>query len=215
MKNTFHILFMTGLLLASCGIQKKGYDTQEIYSVNGDFLAGEKQDPHFGEGQIAISWWSEFQDPVLDSLIAKARSRNLDINTAVANFEASRAMLAGTKLDRYPTVQLNGEYLRTRMGENVFAPGSNPTYSTYTGSFDAFWELDLFGRVSHRIKGAYASSQQALADMRGVYVSIFAEVANTYLELRGNQYLLDIAQRNLQGQQETYELTLKLSQAGT
>jgi len=206
---------MTGLLLASCGIQKKGYDTQEIYSVNGDFLAGEKQDPHFGEGQIAISWWSEFQDPVLDSLIAKARSRNLDINTAVANFEASRAMLAGTKLDRYPTVQLNGEYLRTRMGENVFAPGSNPTYSTYTGSFDAFWELDLFGRVSHRIKGAYASSQQALADMRGVYVSIFAEVANTYLELRGNQYLLDIAQRNLQGQQETYELTLKLSQAGT
>src|SRR5690606_20164537 len=125
MKHIIFILIATSLILSSCGIQKKGYEIEGIYSVNGEFLETEMQDPLYGDGQIAISWWSEFHDPVLDSLIEKARNHNLDINTAVANFQASRALLEGTKLDRYPTVQLNGEYLRTRMGENVFAPGNN------------------------------------------------------------------------------------------
>lgn len=213
MKNT--IIVLTALLLASCGIQKKNYDTGSIYSVQGDYLRAELADSTYMDTEIAITWWSKFQDPVLDSLIGKARKRNLDIGRAVANFQASRALLEGTKLDRYPQLTLGGEYLRTRMGETVFAPGSNPTYSTYTGNFDAFWELDLFGRVSHRIKGAYAHSREALADMRGVYVRIFAEVANNYLELRGNQYLLDIARRNLKGQEETYLLIVKRAQAGT
>jgi multidrug efflux system outer membrane protein len=114
-----------------------------------------------------------------------------------------------------PTVTANGNYTRTRLGENVFVQGSNPTYSNYNASFDAFWEADLFGRVSNRIKGAYANNQLALADLQGMYVLIFAEVANNYMELRGSQYLLDIAHRNLKGQQETYDLTVKLSEAGT
>lgn len=215
MKHLIILLIATSLILASCGIQKKGYEFEGIHSVDMDFLEPELRNPHYGSGEPAIAWWREFQDPVLDSLIEKARDRNLDINVAVANFQAARALLEGTKLDRYPTVKLNGEYLRTRLGENVFAPGDNPTYSTYTGSFDAFWELDLFGRVSHRIKGARANGREVLADMRGVYIRIFAEVANTYLELRGNQYLLDIARRNLQGQEDTYQLTLQRSGAGT
>src|SRR5690606_5125871 len=98
---------------------------------------------------------------------------------------------------------------------NSSVQGGNPTYSTYQAGFDAFWEVDVFGRVSNRVKGAYAYNRQTLADMNGVYISIFAEVANHYLELRGTQYLLDIAIRNLAGQQETYELTVKLFEAGT
>src|SRR5690606_31396758 len=143
------------------------------------------------------------------------RNHNLDINTAIANFYASRAYLKEAKFDRFPTVTANGDYNRTRLGENIFVQGSNPTYSTYNGSFDAFWEADLFGRVTNRIKGADASQQLALADMQAAYVSIFAEVANDYMELRGTQYLMDKAYRNLKGQQETYDLTVKLSAAGT
>src|SRR5690606_29871888 len=152
---------------------------------------------------------------ILDTLIEKARKNNLDINAAVANFYASRAFLKETKLDRAPTVTANGSYTRTRSGENVLVPGNNPTYSTYNGSFDAFWEADLFGRVTNRIKGANANNQLVLADMQATYVSIFAEVAHDYMELRGTQYLMDIAYRNLKGQQETYDLTVKLSAAGT
>src|SRR5690606_24178597 len=163
---------------------------------------------------IATEWWSEFNDPILDSLIEKARQHNLDINSAVANFQASRAVLKKTKLDRLPTITAGGEYTRTRVGENIYAPGENPTYNSYNTSFDSFWEIDAFGRVSNRVKGAYANNQQALADMNGVYISIFAEVATHYLELRGVQYLYDIARRNLSGQKETYDLTVKLAGAG-
>ncbi len=208
-------MMVLSLLISSCGIQKRTHDTGDIISVRKDFLKTELEDATFESTAIAMEWWSEFNDPVLDSLINRARVHNLDINSAVANFQAARAMLKETKWDRLPSITANGDYTRTRLGENVFVSGVNPTYSTYNASFDAFWEVDVFGRVSNRIKGVYANRQQALADMHGVYISIFAEVANNYLELRGNQYLLDIAKRNLEGQQETYNLTVKLSEAGT
>ncbi len=214
MKNSI-IVVAIAFLLASCGVTKRDYDVQSKAQVKEDFLKKEISEKAFTEAGITREWWSEFNDPILDTLIEKARKHNLDINSAVANYKASRAFLKENKLDRLPTVTANGNYTRTRLGENVFVQGSNPTFNTYNASFDAFWEADLFGRVTHRIKGAYANSNLALADMHGMYVSIFAEVANNYMELRGTQYLLDIAQRNLEGQQETYDLTVKLTEAGT
>jgi len=208
------IITLSILLFVSCGIRKRDYNTVPNVNVKDDFLKDELADSAFKSSAIATEWWSEFNDPILDSLIEKSRQHNLDINSAVANFQASRAVLKKTKLDRLPTITAGGEYTRTRVGENIYAPGENPTYNSYNTSFDSFWEIDAFGRVSNRVKGAYANNQQALADMNGVYISIFAEVATHYLELRGVQYLYDIARRNLSGQKETYDLTVKLAGAG-
>ncbi|MDO6602129.1 efflux transporter outer membrane subunit [Arenibacter palladensis] len=213
MKNLFIVAILL-FLLVSCGITKRDFNVAPKAKVEENFLEVNSSNA-FTKVATAQNWWSEFNDPILDSLIEKARKHNMDINSAVANVFASRALFKETKFDRVPTVTANGNYTRTRLGENVFVQGSNPTYSNYNGSFDAFWEADLFGRVSNRIKGAYANNQLAVADMQGVYVSIFAEVANNYMELRGSQYLLDIAHRNLKGQQDTYDLTVKLSEAGT
>lgn len=216
-ENMKHLIFITilSLFLVSCGITKRDYDIKPKAQEQADFFKEEESNAAFATSEVVKEWWSEFNDPILDTLIEKARKHNLDINTAVANFYASRAFLKETKFDRIPTVTANGDYTRTRLGENVFVQGGNPTYNIYNGSVDAFWEADLFGRVSNRIKGAYANNQLALADMQGVYVSMFAEVATNYMELRGTQYLLDIATRNLKGQQDTYDLTEKLSDAGT
>ncbi|MBG49740.1 MAG: hypothetical protein CML05_15740 [Pseudozobellia sp.] len=208
-------LIAIAIILVSCGVSKRDFDVQPQVEVTDDFLKEEITEKAFTQSGIAKEWWSEFNDPILDSLIEKARRHNLDINSAVANYSAARALLKENRLDRLPTVTANGNYTRTRLGENVFVQGSNPTYSTYNASFDAFWETDLFGRVTNRIKGAYANSNLAMADMHGMYVSIFAEVANSYMQLRGTQYLLDIANRNLKGQKDTYDLTVKLSEAGT
>ena len=213
MKNLFIVAILL-FLVVSCGITKRDFDVAPKAKVEENFLEVDSSNS-FTKVATAQNWWSEFNDPILDSLIEKARKHNMDINSAVANVFASRALFKETKFDRVPTVTANGNYTRTRLGENIFVQGSNPTYSNYNGSFDAFWEADLFGRVSNRIKGAYANNQLAVADMQGVYVSIFAEVANNYMELRGSQYLLDIAHRNLKGQQDTYDLTVKLSEAGT
>ena len=213
MKNLIIVGILT-FLLVSCGITKRDFEVVPKMNVQEDFFKVDSSSV-FTKVATAHNWWSEFNDPILDSLIGKARKHNLDINAAIANLYASRALYKETKWDRVPTVTANGNYTRTRLGENVFVQGSNPTYSNYNGSFDAFWEADLFGRVSNRIKGAYANNQLTQADLQGMYVLIFAEVAINYMELRGSQYLLDIAHRNLKGQQETYDLTVKLSEAGT
>ena len=214
MKNRF-LIFLFSLILSSCGITKRDFEVEPTVNIPEDYLEEELVPETVNNSEVIQDWWSNFNDPVLDTLIEKARKHNLDINTAIANFYASRALIKETKFDRIPTVTANGDYTRTRLGENVFVQGSNPTYNTFNASFDAFWEADLFGRVSNRIKGAVANNQMALADMQGAYVSIFAEVATNYMELRGTQYLLDIATRNLKGQQDTYDLTLQLSEAGT
>lgn len=203
------------MILSSCGITKRDFDVEPSVNIPDDYLEETLEPEIANTSEVIQNWWSNFNDPVLNTLIEKARQHNLDINTAIANFYASRAFIKETKLDRVPTVTAQGDYTRTRLGENVFVQGSNPTYNTFNSSFDAFWEADLFGRVSNRIKGAVANNQMAIAEMQGAYVSIFAEVATNYMELRGTQYLLDIASRNLKGQQDTYDLTLQLSEAGT
>lgn len=214
MKN-ITLITLLSLILVSCGVTKRDFEVNTAADVNENYLGDASQDSAFAKAEIHTNWWLEFNDPVLNTLIEKARQHNLDINVAIANLFASRAMVKETKLDRLPTVKANGNVTRTRLGENIFVPGSNPTFTTYNSSFDAFWETDLFGRVSNRIKGAYANQQIAMTDVQGTYVSIFAEVARNYMELRGAQYQLDIANRNLKGQQDTYNLTVRLSDAGT
>ncbi|GAB5476113.1 MAG: efflux transporter outer membrane subunit [Maribacter sp.] len=216
MKN-LTLLTILSLILVSCGITKRDFEINSTVDVNENYLENASQDSAFAKAntETITEWWSAFNDPLLDTLIDKARKHNLDINVAIANLYASRAMVKETKLDRLPTVTSNGNVTRTRLGENIFVPGANPTFTTYKSSFDAFWETDLFGRVSNKIKGAYANQQIAMTELQGTYVSIFAEVARSYIELRGAQYQLDIAKRNLEGQQETYDLTVRLSDAGT
>ncbi|WP_422106497.1 TolC family protein [Winogradskyella sp.] len=214
-----HLTLITilSLILVSCGITKRDFEVNPNVGINDTYLQNISQDSVFKttSTETITAWWSEFNDPILDTLIQKARQHNLDINAAIANFYASRALVKETKLDRLPTVTANGNVTRTRLGENIFVPGANPTFTTYNSSFDAFWEADVFGRVSNRIKGTLANQQLAMNDLQGVYVSIFAEVARNYIELRGAQYQLDIADRNLKGQQDTYDLTVRLSEAGT
>lgn len=216
MKNII-IPILISLLLLSCKVTKRDFETPQLE----DKLANATLDQEMATNKAyettapIAEWWSAFNDPVLDTLIAKARRNNLDINTAVANMFAARAFLKETKFDRYPTVTANGGYTRQRLGENVFVQGTNPTFSQYDGSFDAFWETNLFGRVSNRIKAAAAFQQTSEADMKGVYISVFVEVASNYITLRGTQYQLDIANRNLADQQSTYDLVKSISEQGT
>src|SRR5690554_1581891 len=140
-----HLIYISllSLILASCGISKRDFEVRSNLKIQEDFLTADRSNRAMATSETVKEWWSEFKDPILDTLIEKARKNNLDINAAIANFYASRAFLKEIKFDRVPTVTANGAYIRTRSGENVSGPGSNPAYSTYNGSFDAFWEADL------------------------------------------------------------------------
>ncbi len=211
------LISITGLVIYSCGITKRSFEvsSKSLDNLPEDYLVKNDTAQHFAVTEPIAQWWEGFNDATLDTLIKDARKENFDINAAIANFQASRAGLKSTKFDRFPTVDANGSFTRQRLGQNIFASGINPTFSQYNSSFDAFWEIDLFGRVKNRIKGAKGAEQASLAEMQNIYLSVFAEVARNYMELRGIQNQLTIAKENLSSQQETFELTNRLAKAGT
>ena len=84
----------------------------------------------------------------------------------------------------------------------------------YDAGFDAFWELDFFGRVRRNVEAQSAEVQAAEAGLRDAQVSVTAEVARTYFELRGEQLQLAVARGNVDNQRQTLELTGARLEAG-
>lgn len=160
-------------------------------------------------------WWTQLQDPKLDGLINDALDRNLDVQIAIANLLAARAIARKSGFDRYPTITSSASYSRERLSEEGIGsrPGDN-TENDYRAGLDGSWTLDLFGRVSQGIALQEALRDAAIADLHDVYINVAAEVAATYVELRGAQYRLDIARRNAGNQQKTYGLTVNLAEGG-
>lgn len=161
------------------------------------------------------AWWNEFNDPELSGLIEQALKTNLDVRIAYANLMQARAIEKVAKYDRFPTVTANAGYARELNSRELSGSSSTPRVDDrYSAGLDATWELNLFGRVTARIEEQEALEAAALADLQQGYVSIAAEVARTYIELRGAQYRLNIAQRNASNQADSYELTVKLFDGG-
>jgi multidrug efflux system outer membrane protein len=156
-----------------------------------------------------ISWWSGFQDPKLDDLVARSLAHNHDLRIATANLKEARALRRLTTFDLAPTIQANAgyeNYLRSKAAE-PFVPRSVRENEFYDASFDATWELDFFGRVRRSVQAAGADLAVAEATRQDVLVSVTAEVARNYLELRGLQNQLAVARKNAGVQSETLKIT--------
>src|SRR5260370_5340810 len=158
-------------------------------------------------------WWNQFEDPVLDSLIQKSLTANPSIRVAEARLAESRAVFDERKLDRYPTVPADASY--TYAKQQIPGFFNDPTtINTFRSGFYAYWEIDLFGRVRHSVAAARSDNQAAEADLHDVEVSVVAELARNYFELRGAQWRLAVAERSLKNQRETLRLTQLRRDAG-
>ena len=166
-----------------------------------------------GEAPLDARWWNQFEDPVLDSLMDRALAANNGIRLARARLAESRAVFDERKLDRVPTVPVEGSYQYSK--EQIPGFGDQrQVVNTFRSGFDAFWEVDLFGRVRHGVAAARADNQAIEADLRDVQVSVVAELARNYFELRGAQWRLAVAERSLNNQRETLRLTQLRRDAG-
>ena len=121
-------------------------------------------------------WWAQFEDPVLDGLVSRALEANHDVRIAVARVDQARAIFDDVKLDRFPTVTAGASVDKRSTAIPGFSDQPR-TITQYSVGFDAFWELDVFGRVRNQVRSAAATAEgfQALAD--DVRVSIASEVA--------------------------------------
>ncbi|HZV60117.1 MAG TPA: TolC family protein [Candidatus Eremiobacteraceae bacterium] len=165
------------------------------------------------EEPIDARWWKQFEDPVLDSLIERTLTSNNSIRIAQARLAESRAVFDERKLDRYPTVPVRASYQYSKQQIPGFGD-ERRRINTFNSGFDAFWEADIFGRVSHGIAASRADNQAFEADLHDAQVSVVAELARNYFELRGSQWRLAVAERSLTNQRETLRLTQLRRDAG-
>jgi NodT family efflux transporter outer membrane factor (OMF) lipoprotein len=167
------------------------------------------------------SWWNLFHDAELDSLIERAPRSNLDLRVAQARLRQARAVREGSAVDFWPSVDASGSYARAKQSENQPLIGALPLppnfpfeYSVYQAGFDASWEIDLFGGKRRALEAATAEWEGVIETRNDVTVSLLAEVARNYVELRGSQKRLEIARDNLRAQEEALELTRARFQGG-
>jgi len=155
------------------------------------------------------TWWKGFEDAKLSDLVSQAIAHNHDLRIATANLQESRALRRLTTFDLAPTVQANAGYENRLLSKAALpgAPRSAREGELYDASFDATWELDLFGRVRRSVQAANAQVGSVEAARLDVLVSLTAEVARNYFELRGLQNQLAVARKNADVQTETLKIT--------
>jgi len=159
---------------------------------------------------VAATWWETFHDAELNSLIARAVSSNLDLrmaNARVREARAARGIVAGRL---WPTADASGSYQRERISQRgfpTFPPGIKLEDNVYQAGFDSTWELDVFGGQRRSVEAANAEIGAAEESRRSVMVSLLGEVARNYVEARGFQERLAIAQDNIKAQREAVRLT--------
>lgn len=154
-------------------------------------------------------FWHEIHDSTLSTLVAEALRNSTDVRVAEARLDATRASRRLSAFDLAPTVTAVGSALRSQQSMAALpgVVGPLPRRDLYDVGFDASWELDVFGRVRRNVAAQSAMTSVAEHSLEDVQVSLAAEVARTYFELRGGQQQLAVARRNAEVQRKTLGLT--------
>jgi outer membrane protein, multidrug efflux system len=170
-----------------------------------------------------VGWWKTLNDAKLNSLIDRAVENNPDVLAAEARIREARGNRGIQVSGFFPDVGAQGSYTHTRESQNlpglselgeggVAIPGLES--DLWQAGFDMSWEIDVFGGTRRAVEAAKYNVQAAKWDRRDVLVSLLAEVAVDYVELRGLQRELNIAQGNLESQQQTLDLTRRKAEGG-
>lgn len=202
------------LLLAGCANKRMQYtppaapQMAKAQTWNTQPAGGAAASP--ADDKTLAQWWATLGDPVLTSLEDRAVKGNLDLRQAEMKIRQARAQWDGSRADLYPTVTASGSATgsrtSTRMGGDLG--------QSYGAGVSASWEPDFFKRIRGTIAAYDADVQAAQEDLRNVLVSLTAEVALNYIDIRSYQAQIAITQANLKAQQETYQLTVAKHESG-
>ena len=166
--------------------------------------------PHGGKLASLDKWWQQLNDPLLSELIIEAEKSSPTIDMALARMSEARANATIGGAGKYPTLALGAGSSRSRaaFGEQVFVQSVNKV------GFDASWEIDLFGKNRRTAESAQARFGAGEAGWHDARISLAAEVADVYAELRQCEAALSIAERNRQSRVAVQEATRIKESAG-
>jgi NodT family efflux transporter outer membrane factor (OMF) lipoprotein len=167
------------------------------------------------EGAVDITWWKSFRDFQLSSLVERLVAQNLDVATATERVIQSMAQRRVAVAQGLPHIEGQSSSTYNRASPNgtlslfVPAPGAPLDYGLFRDGLTSSWQLDLFGRVRRAVEAADAATLAAVENRHGVALTAVAELAQSYMLLRGIQNRFEIAKRNLRLAEENVELVNK------
>ena len=165
--------------------------------------------PHDGSQSNLLEWWQQFQDPALNTLLNQAESGSPSLEQAVARITQARANLDISNATLWPSLTGRAGYTRGNQQQ-----GSVGVANTSSGSLDAAWELDLFGKQRRTSEAAQARVEARVDDWYDARISLAAEVADNYVQYRGCELLVEAYRQQADSQQETLRLTRVSRNAG-
>jgi NodT family efflux transporter outer membrane factor (OMF) lipoprotein len=172
------------------------------------------------------AWWAVFRDPILTDLERRVADANLDVRTATIRLAQSRFQRGVTAAAAFPSINGDAKYTRELYSQNgivsllsgLLGPSAssfNPgALNEYNVGFDASWELDLWGKVRRQVEAADAQIDQTADQRRDALVSSLAELARDYIQLRGVQTQIKIANDNLKVDRDIFQLAQERQQRG-
>ncbi|MDB6040744.1 MAG: efflux system, outer rane lipoprotein NodT, partial [Verrucomicrobiales bacterium] len=144
-------------------------------------------------------WWEVFNDSKLNELEEEANVSNQSVALSLANFLAARSVVKQARSQLFPVVTTSPSITRAKLASPQNQSGSttaNSTFTEYSLPVDASWELDLWGRIRNTVKANSFEAQAALADLENVRLTVKAELASDYFQIRAldaQKQLLDSA----------------------
>jgi NodT family efflux transporter outer membrane factor (OMF) lipoprotein len=176
------------------------------------------------DGTNRGKWWKVFNDPQLDQLEEKASSSNQEIVAAADNFLAARALVREARAQYFPTVTTNpsitnerpspGQFGGLRAGSSMGVSLTVRSYTNYSLPFDASWEPDFWGRIRSGVRANVYAAQASAADLENVRLSVHAELAADYYELRAQDSLKELLDSTVNAYQDALNLTRAQYRAG-
>lgn len=210
--SVFKLVLLASTGLGGCAVLGPDYQTSLPLAPAGWSRAPDSVAAVRTEAAGDLSrWWQVFEDPLLSELVEQTLRANPELTSAQARLREARARRSVAAAGRFPDIGASVTARRTGSSETL---GSGNTRNTFAAGFDASWELDVFGGVRRGVEAAEADTQASEANLQAAQVSLAAEVALNYVDLRAYQLRLAIARDNLASQAETLQLTDWRAQAG-
>ena len=212
------------LLMAGCNFAPKykvpPMDTPQGYKETNGWKIAEPAD-----AALKGNWWEMFNDPQLNALEEKVALSNQTVAAALENFLAAREVAKQARSELFPTVTADPSYTRTHpsstgsgsTGSGTSGSNSVPltrTYSSYSLPLDASWEPDLWGSIRNTVRASAYSAQSTAAQLANMILTVQAELAVDFYELRAQDELIDLYTRTIKDYQDSLDLTKTLFETG-
>lgn len=162
---------------------------------------------------VEDNWWRNFNDPVLDSLIDVAVKQNYSVQMAADRIAMAKANLRSEQGSYAPTFGLSAGWNRQQTSGNT---GSLPQTTTQyaNAALSMSWEIDVFGSIRNRVKAQKENFAASKEEYNAVMVSLCAQVATAYINLREMQQEMQVVTQNCLSQQAVVEITKKRYETG-